>query len=262
MYNANPTVKLAWQRLFNRIFGELGLDFVVIDHSFPEPLSTLWSRQDLGCTFMCGWPFARSNGRVQALASPVPLPTVYGNQSRYRSEFLVRASSEWTSLEETFASRFGWMVEDSQSGFNAPRYVLAGYANQLGRPLFSDVAGPLGNPAQSLAALRNQIVDVIALDSFYLDLLRHHQPGALDQLTTIALTPWTPMPLLVAAQAIPASIIESLASKLCGLDSDPNYQSLLQDVMLKGFVEPDVASFQCLEQMAQASCRLDYAAIR
>ena len=261
MYNAGPGVKLAWNDLFARVFAELSLDIIVIDHGWPDPLDTLWSREDLGCAFMCGWPFARSS-QFQAIAAPVPSPEGYDDQPRYRSEFLVRRATGWTTVEETFGSRIGWMVEDSQSGFNAPRRFLASYATSPGKPLFADVIGPLGNPARALAALTDQAVDVIALDCFYLDLLRRHRPEALDGISTVAYTDWTPIPLLVAASGAPLEVVEQLTSRLCTLDSDASYRGLLDQVLVKRFVKAEPSSYQVLLQMADEACELGYAVIR
>jgi ABC-type phosphate/phosphonate transport system substrate-binding protein len=158
---------------------------------------------------MCGWPFSRADRAMQPIAAPIPSPARYEGRPRYRSEFLVREPRGWTTIDETFGRRIGWMAVDSQSGFNAPRHFLAAFAR--GKPLYAESRGPYVTPMKTLDALRDDEVDVVALDGFFLDLLRRHDPGRLDGVRTVAETAWTPIPLLVHLLWLP------LAGESCSL---------------------------------------------
>ena len=262
MYNAAPGAAAAWRALFGRVFADLELPVTLIEHGFPRPIDTLWSEPELCCAFMCGWPFARARPAMQAIAAPVPSPPEYGSLPRYRSEFLVRADRGWTTLEETFGHRFGWMAENSQSGFNAPRAHLAGFLHAGRESLFSEVKGPLGSPAKALDALRAGDIDVVALDSFYLDLVRRHDPGRLASVRTVAFTPWTPIPLLVAAPGVDAEAVHRIRDHLRALHRDDTYRALLEDVLVERFDAPDEASYVALEQQACAAAAARYEVIR
>jgi len=261
MYGAGPKAAAAWRALFTRVFADTGIDMEWIEHRWPQPIAELWGRADLGCDFMCGWPFARS-GYMQPIAAPVPSPPRYEHQSRYCSEFLVRASSGWSSVEETFGHRFGWMAVDSQSGFNAPRAHLARCATRERAALFAQVRGPLGSPMKALDALRAGEIDVVALDSYFLDLLRRHEPGRIEGIVCVGVTEWTPMPLLVAAPAIPPATVRDLAAFLESVHERPDYAPLLADVLLEGFVAPRLADYQRLEAMARFAAERGYEEIR
>jgi len=262
MYSAGPRAAAAWRALFGAVFEELGLDIGLIEHRWPDPVEQLWSRADLCSDFMCGWPFRRSGGTMQPIAAPVPSPPHYAGLPRYRSEFLVRADIDWTRLEDTFGHRFGWMVENSQSGFNAPRAHLAGFVERPGRALYREVRGPLGTPARTLEALRNGAVDVVALDSFWLDLSRRHQPEVLAGTRSVALTAWTPIPLLVAAPGVERPIVDALRERLVTLHTSLDYRPLLADVLVERFVVPDLAAYAVLDEMAHLAESRGYAAIR
>jgi ABC-type phosphate/phosphonate transport system substrate-binding protein len=262
MYNAGPRAAAAWRALFERVFADLALDIRMVEHGLPTPIDALWQEPDLCCAFMCGWPFARSSRGMQAIAAPVPSPPRYRSLPRYCSDFLVREESGWTTLQDTFGHRFGWMAPDSQSGFNAPRAHLARFA-AAGRPLlFSEVSGPYGNPARTLEALRTGRVDVVALDGFYLDLVRHHDPEKLAGLRAVGSTAWTPIPLLVAAPGVDAAVVERLRNHLTGLHGMPAYAPLLREVLLERFVHPDLEAYPALEEMARLAEQVGYAAIR
>ncbi|RLK39284.1 phosphate/phosphite/phosphonate ABC transporter substrate-binding protein [Cupriavidus plantarum] len=251
MYNATPAVAAAWRALFTQVFEDLRWPVEVIPHAWPAPLTDLWQRRDLVCGFMCGLPFVRGAAPVVPLVAPV----LHGH-ARYRSEVLVRAESGWRTMEDAFGSRFGWMAEHSQSGYHAARRALSSYAHTR-ETLFGASIGPLDTPARTLEALRTRQIDVTALDSFYLDLLRRHAPETLAGLQTIAVTPWTPNPLLVAAGDVPVADREALVSHLVAIGDAAAYRALLDDVCIDRFVVPDIASYGVLLDPVA-----DYPAIR
>ncbi|HZZ94938.1 MAG TPA: PhnD/SsuA/transferrin family substrate-binding protein [Usitatibacter sp.] len=262
MYNAAPGAANAWRALFTRVFAEARLDVEIIEHRWPQPIDELWGREGLCGAFMCGWPFVRSSAGMQAVAAPVPAPARYEGLPRYCSEFLVRTGTGWTRLEDTFGHRFGWMAANSQSGFNAPRAHLASFVSSARPHLYSQVKGPLGAPAQALKALRDGDVDVVALDSFYLDLLRHHDPAALEGVRCVATTPWTPVPLLVAARDVPGAAVAGLRGHLLELHGQPAYAPLLAGACVSRFVAPDIDAYASLETMARQAAQKGYAQIR
>ena len=235
MYNAVPRAAQAWRALFARVFADAGTDIRMIEHAWPEPIDALWAKPDLACAFMCGWPFARSPG-MQAIAAPVPSPPRYEGLPRYLSEFLVREASGWTSLEDTFGHRIGWMAANSQSGFNAPRAHLARYASAARPALYAESRGPLGSPASTLEALRAGDVDVVALDGF--------------------------IPLLVAAPGIAPAIVEALRARLLGIHRDPGCANLLADALVARFVAPRLEDYVVFDALAAEASARGYPAIR
>lgn len=254
MYNATPAVTAAWQALFSRVFADLAWPVEVMPFAWPAPLPSLWQRPDLVCGFMCGLPFAQRIAPVVPLVAPVPSPASYGALPRYRSELLVRAGSGWQTVDDTFGHRFGWMARHSQSGYHAARQLLAPYAGQRDR-LFSQSIGPLDTPMRALTALRERQIDVTALDSYFLDLVRRHEPALLDGVQTIAFTPWTPNPLLVASGELAASDRERLIEQLTSLHADESYAPLLDAVLVERFVQPDAPAYDGLAQAAATSGR-------
>ncbi len=262
MYNAGPKAAAAWSALFERAFADVGVEIRLIEHGWPKPIEALWQEPALCCAFMCGWPFARSSIAMQPIAAPVPSPPRYESLSRYCSDFLVREKSGWTRVEDAFGARFGWMAADSQSGFNAPRAHLAHLRGDERGALFSEVLGPLGNPAKAIEALRAGDVDMVALDGFYLDLVRHHDPAKLAGLKVVGHTPWTPMPLLVAAPGVPRETVDALRTHLLSLHEREDYRALLREVLLRRLVEPDPKAYAALEDTARLAEQSGYATIR
>lgn len=260
MYASVPGAAPAWRALFARVFADLNLPIEIID--WPGKLDDLWREPDLCCALMCGLPFVRSEVPMQPIAAPVPSPRCYAGLARYRSEFLVRESSGWQSLEATFGSRIGWTAKDSQSGFNAPRAHLAEFTTPQRRSLYREVKGSLEKITTALDALASNKIDVVALDGFWLDLCRRHAPERLSGLRCVAKTQWTPNPLLVAAPGVDQKIVTTLREHLTALHTLPAYQPMLADVLLAKFVAPDINAYRKLEALVDRAVALDYETIR
>jgi len=261
MYNAGPKAAAAWRALFDRVFADAGVGVETIAHAHPEPIESLWREPGLVASFMCGWPFARSTAGMQPIAAPVPSPPAYESLPRYRSEFLVRDASGWTRVEDAFGHRFGWMAPGSHSGFNAPRAHLSRFASAQRPRLFSEAVGPLGNPASALEALKSGAVDMVALDSYWLDLVRRHDPARLDGVRSVGHTAWAPIPLLVAAPGVDPAVTKRLRDVLLAAHGRPEYGAALTDVVLERFAAVDVTAYSGLEKLAADAERSGYATI-
>ena len=261
MYNVAPAAAAAWHALFSPVFATAGLPIEIVAHAAPAPLDALWSDPRLCGAFMCGWPFVRANPAVQAIVAPVPSPARYGHLPRYCSEFLVREASGWARLEDTFGARIGWTAANSQSGFNAPRAHLAAFITPARPALFAEVRGALGTPMQAIDALAAGVVDVVALDSYFLDLCRRHAPARLAGTRCVATTAWTPIPLLVAAPQVPADAVARLRGHLVDLHRDPAFAPLLADVLVERFVEVDVPDYGVLQAMADRALAQGYSTV-
>ena len=240
MYEAGPGAARAWRNLFDRVFADARVEIDFIQHAWPQPIAELWREEGLLAAFMCGRPFALSDRGMQAVAAPVPSPARYQSLPRYCSEYLARSQTGWRRLQDAFGSRLGWMAPDSQSGFHAARNHLA-TIDPRGEGVFRESIGPLGNPRKSLEALHAGKVDVVALDSYYLDLARRHDPALMENSIVIGHTPWTPIPLLVAAPGIEGGVVERVREVLLECHEAPGYAPLLEDVLLKRFAVAEVS---------------------
>ncbi|AOB33747.1 ABC transporter substrate-binding protein [Bordetella sp. H567] len=249
MYDAAPAARAAWQALLREAHRRAGLRVDFIEHGWPMPIGELWTRPGLCGAFMCGWPYARARRDGHAytpVAAVVPDWPSYGGQARYRSEFLARADSGWTRLEDGLGNRYGWMVRDSQSGWNAPRRMLAPYARRRGGRLFLESKGPYGNPRGLLRALRDREIDLTAVDGWYLDLLRAHDPVALDGIHTVAWTAWTPNPLLVSGPDVDAGVSARLSQALLAMHQDAAACELLRRAHVARFLPVDPRDYDAL----------------
>jgi ABC-type phosphate/phosphonate transport system substrate-binding protein len=259
MYSVNPAAAAAWKELFGWLARQADVDLHVIDHAFPQPLSELWSRPDLGCGFMCGFPYALAACRPRAVAAPVPVRAVIPGQPCYATRLIVRSDSRYQTLEQTFGGRLGYTVGDSHSGYNALRHHLLPYYQQRGAKLYRESVGPLFTPHRVIDALLAGDIDVGPLDSYALDLMLYYQPDLASQITIVATTDPAPIPFLVAAPGCPDDIVSALKMALLQFGSVSAYAELRARLCLERFVPVAMADYDLTRQWDAEAVTAGYA---
>lgn len=239
MYSVAQGATAAWRALLARVAADADVALDILDYPYPASLQALWERPDLGCVFMCGWPYAKEAHLAAApprpvLAAPVPLAAWSAGQPVYRAEFLVRADASAARLEDMFGTRYAFTARNSHSGYNAPRRMLAEHAARA--PLFAAVVGPVGTPRRAVEAVLDGAADITAGDSYVFDLLRRHEPAMMAGTRILAATPPSPIPPFVGAPGLKAPEAERLRAALLALEHDAAGRALLHDVCAARFV--------------------------
>jgi ABC-type phosphate/phosphonate transport system substrate-binding protein len=241
MYDVAPAARAAWHSLFARVEALSGIPLTPFVHMAPAPIEELWARPDMGCVFMCGWPWAMHHEpRPVPLAAPVPSPPRYGGRPVYLSDFVVREDSPYATLRDAFGGRLGWTVAHSHSGCNAPRHHLLRYAPRFP---FAGAVGPLVTPMAVAAAVREGRCEVGPMDGFAHDLLRRHAPEKVAGLRILESTDPAPVPFLVAAPGTPEAVAAPLRAALLALHDDAAAGPLLAEVLVTRFVPVDTAAY-------------------
>ena len=252
MYSVAPGAAAAWKRLFQWLIAASGVPLAVIDHAYPEKLSELWQRPDLACTFMCGWPLVRTYPAYQPVAAPVPrIEGGVPGQPFYCTNFVVRADSPFQKLADTFGHRFAYTIEDSHSGYSAPRHHLMRYRKGKEHRLYREIVGPLTTPRRVLEAIVEGKTDVGPLDAYALALLCRHEPALGRAVRVIESTEPVQMPALVASPAIPADSVARLRAALLRFARDPIGAGLAPDLCLTGFAAVERAGWDVTERWAR-----------
>ncbi len=235
MYGAAPMAVAAWRALFERVSERSGVPLEVIDHAFPAALSDLWKRPDLGCAFMCGWPYVRGVADVIPIAAPVMSDVRAADRPVYWTDIVVREDDPARSLEDLQGRTVAYTVEDSQSGFNAVRHFLR---QRGGGRLFGREFGPVFTPRRAIESVIARDADAGPVDSFAHALLKLHAPKLTAKVRTIAQTDPTPSPLLVASADLDNIRAAALREAFIGLADDPASESLLRALALRSFSAP------------------------
>jgi ABC-type phosphate/phosphonate transport system substrate-binding protein len=247
MYSVNPLAASAWKELFEWLARVGHVDLRAIDHAFPAPLSELWSRPDLGCAFMCGFPYKLAKHPPRPVAAPVPLGGPVPGRPVYATRLVVKADSRFRSLQDTFGGRLGYTVEDSHSGYNALRRHLLPYWRQNGgKLLYRESIGPLTTPRRVIEAILAGAIDVGPLDSYALDLMQRHDPDFAAQIRVVATTDNAPIPFLVASRECPEDVVASLQAALMKVGDDAACGDLRERLRLQGFAAVVISDYDLL----------------
>jgi ABC-type phosphate/phosphonate transport system substrate-binding protein len=253
MYSWSPTLTAAWRRLLDWVAERSGGALKVLELADPYPLEELWARDDLGCVFMCGYPWAMRAERPHLLAAPVPSPPRYQNQPIYFTDFVVRADGPHRTLEDTFGGVIAYSIEHSHSGYNAARFHLLDYRTAERPALYGKVLGPLHRQLPVIDAVLDGRADVGPVDAYGLDLLRRHGADRAGRVRVVATTLAAPSAPLVASPGVDAATRTRLTQALLAAHAAPELATTLDELLIARFVPADPTAFDVmLDRQRQA----------
>ncbi len=243
MYAVTPAAEAAWQALLSHVLDAAEAPMAYMAYPAPQPLEHLWSRPDLGCVFMCGYPIAMKMAEVTPLAAPIPAADWAEGKAVYRSDLIVRTDSACGTLADTFGTTLGWTVAHSHSGFNALRHHLLQYRTPERPALFGRVKGDLVTARRILDAVLAGEIDVGPLDAYWHKLIAKLLPELTRGVRVIDSTKTAPMPAFVAGRLVPKSTIERIRQSLAAAHQQPWFPALADTLCLQGFAAVDHADF-------------------
>lgn len=255
MYSWAPSLTAAWRRLLEWVAARADVPLAVLDQSGVRPLAELWTRDDLGCVFMCGYPWALRQDRPPLLAAPVPSPARYEDRPIYFTDFLVRADSRFQTLEDTFGGTIAFSSEHSHSGYNAARFHLLSYRTAARPTLYGHVLGPVpfGRQLHVIDAVLEGRADVGPVDSYALDLLRRHGSERAARVRVVATTIAAPSAPLVASPNVDEASRERLTQALLTAHTAPDLSATLDELLLARFVRVREADFETFLERQRAA---------
>ncbi|MFJ1259814.1 phosphate/phosphite/phosphonate ABC transporter substrate-binding protein [Cupriavidus sp. CuC1] len=259
MYAVAAPVGQAWRALLTYVGERAGVAWTYVEHAAPAPVSALWARPDCGCVFMCGFPFVSAGSRHRLLAAPVPSLPRYGGRPAYFTEFIVRADAAATTLEPAFGGRLACMLPESNSGYNAPRHYLMETAAAGAVTLFRPTAAPTPTPRQVIDAVIGGDAEVGVVDSYVLDLLRMHAPELMAKVRSVAVTPASPIPPLVASPQTGDATVARVRAVLLDLHCDPACAGWLAQLRLARFAAVSAQDYDVLARYASEADQAGFA---
>lgn len=248
MYSVNEHVRRCWKKLALWASRRSGVVLDYLEHAAPKPINELWSRRDLGLVQMCGWPFHRADPQPTIIAAPIIDDERTDDQPLYWSEMVVRSESAAVELEDSFGGTIAWTVEDSHSGYNAPRHLLLPHFRANGGNLYGGSVGPFITPWGVIDAVLSGQADIAPIDGYFFKLLKKHQPQALAKIRSIGETEKAPIPLLVGAPHMDPSTVAALRSALTSAHEDEDASTLLSHLCIRRFVVPVPAFYSRAEE--------------
>lgn len=258
MYAVTRRARSAWRALLGWAGKQASVELNVVDYPPPSKLEALWTRTDMACVFMCGWPFWSAATHPIPIAAPIPCGIRYAENPVYFTDFIARSDRGYRNLRDTFGGRIGWTADRSHSGFNAPRYHLLSYYQQSEKSLYCTSVGQLMTPANALSSVISGQVDVAPLDSYALDLIAFHEPERIKEITVLESTVASPIPLLVASPEFDAEAAARLTNTFEGAAENPYALPLLTELNLKGFASVAASEYAITDSWSQAAIVAGY----
>ena len=243
MYAVTPEVETGWEGLLGRVAREAGVPLSYLRYPAPQPLEQLWSRPDLGCAFMCGFPIAMGLAAVTPIAAPIPTADWARGRAVYRTDFIVREDSPFRTLSDTFGHRDGFTVAHSHSGFNAFRHHLLRVRSAARPALYSEMVANLVTARNVLESVRSGRIDVGPLDAYWHLLLAHNAPQLTAGIRVVESTELAPMPALVAAAGAQPALVERLRAAFLGAAARPWFGEYAAPLQLNGFEPVTIESY-------------------
>lgn len=254
MYDINHTITLALTDALVQLLAARDLAASVEWHHHLLPH---WRDNDLLLSQTCGYPLVKLLPDVQLVgAFQSCAPGCEG--WRYRSWLVVREEDAALTLADFRGRRAVCNSDDSHSGYNALRYVVAPLAQQ---GLFFAQTHFSGSHRQSLAALRQRQADIAAIDCISWALLQHHVPAELAGLTIIGETPLCAALPLITAASTDQPTLAALRSALTQLVQDEAYRELCTASLIGGFATPERAFYDEVLQWEQQAATLGVTAL-
>jgi ABC-type phosphate/phosphonate transport system substrate-binding protein len=260
MYSVTPVVAALWRELLSAVSGEAGVPLTLLDHGEPAPIDELWRRPDKGAVFMCGLPFSRTEPPPALVAAPVPSPAEFNGDAQYWSDLVVRESSDFRAVEDTFGQRIALTVPGSQSGCVAAltyfMTVRDGFPTFRDVALFGEVIAPTITPLGALTAVIQGAADIAPIDSYALRLLRRYRPDLTSQVRIVGQTDPTPIPPLVASTPVAsAGNLDALQTAFLGAHQSDSVRPWMDKLLLQRFAKPDGSSYRLLRERFEAATR-------
>jgi ABC-type phosphate/phosphonate transport system substrate-binding protein len=259
MYSWSPSLTAAWRRLLEWVGARAAVPLEVLDHADPFPLEELWVREDMGCVFMCGYPWALRAERPHLLAAPVPSPPRYGGRPVYVTDFIVRADSRHQTLEDTFGGTIAYSIEHSHSGYNAARFHLLAYRSAARPTLYAHVVGPLHRQVPVIDAVIDGRADVGPIDGYALDLLQRQGAERAKRVRVIATTVTAPSAPLVASPMVDEASRDRLTRALLEAHTAAELAPTLDELLLARFAPARPGDFEVFLERERAAAAAGYA---
>jgi phosphonate transport system substrate-binding protein len=213
--------------------------------------------------FICGFPYVQRAGRpeppVEVLCAPIPADPRYGGRPVYFTDVIVRRESPPRTFADLRGRRFAYNDAGSHSGYNVPRDHLLRLGETRG--FFGETVAS-GSHQASIDLVVAGKADASGIDSTVLDLERHRRPELAGALRTIVSLGPEPIPPVVIARGLSASLKRQLLEAFLAMHEDAAGRAILADGLLVCFVPVRDADYDPIRAMVRRAETAGFLEIR
>lgn len=217
--------------------GQIGRPVSFVHRSRYREITELLLSDELDFAWVCGYPYVSHRQAMRLLAVPL-----YQTRPVYRSYLIVPESDLTTvSFAGLKGKVFAYSDPNSNSGFLVPQYAMlrAGLdpLTLFQKSFFTYAHGKV------VAAVAKGIAHGGAVDGYVWDTLALRTPELTRRTRVAAKSGEYGFPPLVARRSIDESEFRGMQKVLTGMPDNPAGQSLLKQLNLDGFVQPEERLF-------------------
>lgn len=255
-----------YQELANYLARKLKIDAKVISGLSYTESDLLLNQGIIQVGFVCGLPYTHAvkAGSYRLLAMPVmalkkgAYPDVPGYQNvpgKYFSYTIVRRDSPLKSWQDLRGHSYTYNEQNSNSGYNMPRYKLVRLGARSWEDWFSKVRVS-GSHEESIRLVSRGVVDASSVDSLVLDYDRSiGDPDALN-VKVIEVLGYPQgagiVPVVISNKADPR-LASELQAALLNMHKDPEGRRILRKALILRFDPPNDKNYDDVRRMEQAA---------
>jgi phosphonate transport system substrate-binding protein len=214
-----------------------------------------WAELDRGqidVAFICGLPYSERHDRpgrpVELLCAPVPAAPRYGGRPVYFTDVVVRRDHPARAFADLRGAAWAYNDDGSHSGYNVVRHHLLALGETRG--YFGRVVAS-GAHQTSIQMVLDGEVDASGIDSTVLELETARRPALEGVLRTVAAIGPSPVPPVVGARGLEASLRAQLQHAFLTMPADTAGRAILAEARMTGFVPVGDADYDPIRAMVR-----------
>ena len=236
--------------VYEAIATEVGQQLQRPIHYTPSQSSNNFDAASIDVAFICGLPYIlmqqQNPGLIELLAAPALCDERYQKQSVYFSDIIVHRQSSYQQFSDLVGCRWAFNEAISYSGYRVVAHYLQ--QQQLGWDFFGQMI-QAGSHQQAMRMVQAGMADAAAIDSQVLAAeLKQRSELAKDVRVIGSIGP-SPMPPVIAASRLPASLKADIRRVLLTLHQDQAMREVLAWGCIDHFAEVDDAHYDAIRQV-------------
>lgn len=205
-----------------------------------------WRDPEMRLSQTCGYPFTLGLVREWRLVATPVFAVEWCVGPQYRNLVLVRQGDAAVRLEDLRGRRVAFNSEDSHSGYNSIRWMIAPLAEK-GR--FFGASVQSGSHLASIEALAAGDVDCCSVDCVTFALITEHGVVPTDGLRVLAQGPLVPGLPFITPRSTPDAVVDEMRSALMRAVAGPGMEDLNKRLLIAGFADVPASAYEVIAEM-------------
>ncbi|RVU34052.1 phosphate ABC transporter substrate-binding protein [Hwanghaeella grinnelliae] len=248
----------AWWRGMCRAMTDAGVGGLDEDLTRLSDHVSHWRDPAMRLSQTCGYPFTLGLDRDwQLVATPI-FAVDWCMGPKYRNLVLVRQDDAAERLEDLKGRRVAFNSEDSHSGYNSIRWMIAPWAEK-GR--FFGASVQSGSHLASIKALAAGEVDCCSVDCVTFALIAKHGIVPTDGLRVVAEGPLVPGLPFITPRSTPDAAVEDMRSALMAAVAEPGMANINETLLFDGFAAVPASAYKAIAEMESVAVDQGYPAL-